>query len=282
MTSSNPTTKPFDSSGWSASTYNANASFVYSAAFTSPVLDFLAAAPGERILDVGCGSGELTIQLARLVEQHEGGIAVGTDNSESMIQKSRKNGLKHAFVCDAHALQLPDEISQITTAFDAVFSNAALHWCKRDPPAVIAGVRRVLKTGGRFVGEMGGFMNCIGPNDYSGVRSALQESLTRRGYDFNELDPWYFPSAEDYTKLLVAEGFNVEHAALVPRVTPLPTGIYGWLQTFARGSIFRDFKEEEAHEIMREVENKLRIDCQDSNGKWAMMYVRLRFVAVKQ
>ena len=95
-------------------------------------------------------------------------------------------------------VQNPDEVEGIALKtggkFDAVFTNAALHWCKRDPSGVLEGAKRVLKPGGRIVGEMGGFMNCIG------VRSAVHRVLRDRGYDPEDLDPWYFPSMEDYVK----------------------------------------------------------------------------------
>jgi len=170
-----------DSSGWSASLYNKTASFVYSATFTAPVLELLSAQSGERILDIGCGSGELTLLLQDVVGQKDGGLVVGVDFSESMvsayhfvshdisaelttpqIEKAKANGVKHAFVADAQLLELPEDDPEVLERFDAVFSNATLHWCKRDPLGVLASVRKVLKPGGRFVVEMGGFMNCIG------------------------------------------------------------------------------------------------------------------------
>ncbi|TFK40701.1 S-adenosyl-L-methionine-dependent methyltransferase [Crucibulum laeve] len=275
MPSTTPSdTENVDSSGWSASMYNKNAHFVYSAAFTAAILELLAVKPGEKILDVGCGSGEVSLEIERVVNQQEGGLVVGTDVSESMIAKSKENGLRYAFVCDAQALELPSDINAITNKFDAVFSNAVLHWCKRDPAGVITSVKKVLKPGGRFVGEMGGFMNCIG------IRSALHQALLARGYDPVELDPWYFPSTEDYEQLLRSAGFDITYISLIPRITPLPTGLYGWIECFARNSLLRNCSDEEAKDIMTEVEEKLRIDCQDSNGKWAMVYIRLRFVGI--
>ncbi|CAA7260979.1 unnamed protein product [Cyclocybe aegerita] len=263
-----------DSSGWSASQYNKTASFVYSSAYTSPVLDLLAAKPGERILDLGCGSGEVTIVLQKLVEQAEGGVVVGTDYSESMINKAKGNGIKHVFVADAQELELPQDNPSIPREFDAVFSNAVLHWCKRNPSGVLDGMRKVLKPGGRIAVEMGGFMNVIG------IRSALHQILKSKGRDPEQCDPWYFPSVEEYEKLLVGAGFQVTHISLVPRFTPLSNGLYEWLNLFARQSFLGDFSDEEAGEVMREVVERCRTDCQDSNGNWAMMYTRLRFSAV--
>ncbi|KIM43248.1 hypothetical protein M413DRAFT_444057 [Hebeloma cylindrosporum] len=263
-----------DISGWSASLYNKTASFVYSATFTAPVLELLAAQPGERILDLGCGSGEITLVLQDLVGQKDGGIVVGTDLSESMIEKAKANGVKHAFVADAQSLEITEDDPEVLEKFDAVFSNAALHWCKRDPLGVLMSVRKVLKPGGRFVAEMGGFMNCIG------IRSTLHDVIRSKGRDPEELDPWFFPSTEDYAKLLVTAGFEPIHMSLNPRITPLETGLYDWLNLFARNSFLREFSDEGASEIMKEVEDRCRRDCQAASGKWAIMYTRLRFSAV--
>ena len=103
-------------------------------------------------------------------------------------------------------------VSETGSKFDVVFTNAALHWCKRDPAGVLESAKRVLKPGGRIVGEMGGFLNCIGEvpalrwervlmKRRQGVRSAIHRVLRERGYDPESLDPWYFPSMEDYVKV---------------------------------------------------------------------------------
>ncbi|GLB38283.1 putative UAA transporter family protein [Lyophyllum shimeji] len=248
-----------DSSGWSASLYNRSVPFVYSPAFTAPVLELLAAQPGERIIDFGCGSGEVTLELQRYVSGgNGGGLVVGVDLSESMIAQARRNGVQHAFVSDIQALELPSDVPYLHGKFDAVFSNAVLHWCKRDPAGVLKSAKKVLKPGGRIVAEMGGFMNCIG------VRSALYGALRSRGYDPVARDPWYFPSMEDYVKILVTEGFTPTHLSLTPRVTPLPTGLSGWLQVFARTSLLAGLPEGEAREIMDEVLEVLRNSSVDT------------------
>ncbi|KAG5648389.1 hypothetical protein DXG03_004963 [Asterophora parasitica] len=278
-TSNNPTTtesvdKP-DASGWSASLYNKSVPFVYSADFTAPVLELLAAQPGERIIDFGCGSGEVTLELQKIVGRAPGGVVVGVDFSESMIAKAKENGIQHAFVSDIQALDFPEsEKAQAEQKFDVVFSNAALHWCKRDPLGVLQSAKKVLKPGGRIVAEMGGFMNCIG------VRGALHRALKTRGYDPVERDPWYFPSMEDYAKLLVNAGFTPKHLSLTPRFTPLPTGLGGWLEVFARHSLLAGIPDEQAKEIIEEVLDSCRVDCQDESGKWAMVYMRLKFSAI--
>ncbi|KAJ3766029.1 S-adenosyl-L-methionine-dependent methyltransferase [Lentinula raphanica] len=266
-----------DSSGWSAALYNKNANFVYSTAYTSPVLELLAAKPGEKIADFGCGSGQVSVTIEKAVKEKEGGYVAAADFSQSMIEKARTKGLPEAFVCDIQDFTFPppNEYDGPREGFDAVFTNATLHWCKRDPAGVIKSAKKILKSdGGRFVGEMGGFLNCIG------VRSALKTVLKSRGYDGTERDPWFFPSPEEYSKLLQAEGFAVSHISLTPRLTPLEAGLYGWLSTFVRGSWLKDLSDGEAEEVMREVEEMCRVDCQDGNGNWAVVYVRLRFVAV--
>jgi len=262
-----------DSSNWSASQYNKTASFVYSAAFTAPVLELLDAQPGERILDVGCGSGELTLQLQNIVEQ-KGGVVVGTDFSESMLEKAKSNGVRYTFLGDAQNLEIPKDTPEIQGEFDAAFSNAALHWCKRDPLGVLTSVRKVLKPGGRFIAEMGGFMNCIG------IRSALHDILKSKGHNPEDHDPWYFPSVENYTNLLTTAGFEITHISLSPRITPLSGELKDWLELFVRPFFLQKFTDEKASEIMREVENRCRRDCQDDNGNWAVMMTRLRFSAV--
>ncbi|KAH0586128.1 hypothetical protein J132_01411 [Termitomyces sp. J132] len=262
-----------DQTGWSASRYNKTAAFVYSPAFTTPILDILTAQPGERIIDFGCGSGEITLELQKCVTSVAGGIVIGIDSSESMIAKAKQNGVENAFVGDIQALEFPDNIPNPGEKFDAVFSNAALHWCKRDPAGVLQSAKRILKPGGRIVAEMGGFMNCIG------VRSTLYHVLRRRGYDPVSRDPWYFPSVEEYEKLLQAAGFQVKHISLNPRLTPLTGGAAEWLHLFVRNSFLGDLSDEEAQEIINEVAEICREDCQDKNGKWAMVYMRLRFLA---
>ncbi|KAF8208602.1 S-adenosyl-L-methionine-dependent methyltransferase [Mycena galopus ATCC 62051] len=265
-----------DSQGWSASLYNKSAAFVYSPAFTAPVLDLLSVQPGEKIIDLGCGSGEVTVVIDEIVKQAPGGLVVAVDYSESMIAKAKEAGLAHAFVSDIQNLDIPMAAFNHNDAafkFDAAFSNATFHWCKRDPAGVLESIKKILKPAGRLVVEMGGAMNCIG------IRSALHRALKSRGYDPISLDPWFFPSVEEYTKLLIAASFEPLQVVHTARVTPLEDGVRGWLEVFARKSILKDCPDHEATEIIDEVEEVMKIDC-FFGGKWSMIYTRLRFSAV--
>lgn len=241
---------------WDPKTYAANARFV--AELGQPVVELLAPKPGERILDLGCGDGALTERLVAL-----GCAVVGVDASAEQIAAAKARGLD-ARVTDGQRLDFEAE-------FDAVFSNAALHWM-REPDRVIAGVARALKPGGRFVGEMGGAGNI------ARIVEALTAALQRRRLA-PEL-PWYFPGAEEYRAKLMAGGFAVREIALFPRPTPLPGDIAGWLETFGAGSLAR-LPESERAAFVAELREALRPQLRQPDGSWTVDYVRLRFAAVK-
>jgi trans-aconitate methyltransferase len=243
---------------WDPERYARNARFVSDLGM--PVFELLAPRPGERILDLGCGDGVLT---KKLVEA--GCSVVGVDASNSQIEAAIRLGLD-ARVMDAHALQFDSE-------FDAVFSNAALHWMSR-PDEVAGGVWRALKPGGRFVGEFGGH-GCI-----ARIQSALTAALTRRGFDGAAVDPWYFPTPEEYRALLESAGFRIDYVALIPRPTPLPGDISGWLETFGESFLFL-LPAGERPGYIEEVREALRPELCDSDGRWTADYVRLRFEASK-
>ena len=197
---------------WDPDAYARNARFVSD--LGAPVVDLLAPRAGERILDLGCGDGALTLKVAAI-----GSDVIGVDSSAPQVEAARRLGLD-ARVADGERLCFDTE-------FDAVFSNAAIHWMK-PPDDVIDGVWRALRPGGRFVGEFGGH-GCV-----ETIKRALLDALHRRGIDGDALNPWYFPTVEDYSARLARRGFAVRYIALIPRPTPLPTEINGWLQTFAQ------------------------------------------------
>lgn len=243
---------------WDPERYAQNARFVTDLGM--PVVELLAPQRGERILDLGCGDGVLTAKLAEM-----GCDVVGIDASEMQVAAARKFGID-ARVMAGEALPFRDE-------FDAVFSNAALHWMLR-PDDVIAGVWHLLRRGGRFVAEMGGH-GCV-----QTIKAALLDALKRRGIDGESLVPWYFPTIEDYSARLRNAGFVISYISLFPRPTPLPGDVTGWLETFAE-NFLRPLPPAERPAYIEEVREVLRPKLCDASGNWTADYVRLRFAAQK-
>jgi SAM-dependent methyltransferase len=224
----------------------------------APLIDQLDPQPSERILDLGCGDGSLTEQIVAL-----GCTVVGIDASAEMIAAARARGL------DARLLNA----EQLTFAgeFDAVFSNAVLHWIK-DVDAAIAAVCRALKPLGRFVGEFGGHLNV------AAISVALRAVLPKYGLDAPT--DWYYPTPAEFGACLERGGFRVDEIALVPRPTLLPTGISGWLETF-RGTILNALPADVRQRAIEEIVDLLRPVLCDERGQWTADYVRLRFKATR-
>jgi trans-aconitate methyltransferase len=244
---------------WDPATYARNARFVSDLA--APVVELLAPQPGERILDLGCGDGALTRQLI-----DRGCDVVGVDSSAAQVEAARALGV-NAHVMAAESLPF-------VNAFDAVFSNAVLHWITQADP-MIAAVYRSLRPGGRFVAECGGH-GCI-----NAVRTALVRALDRRGIDGEARVPWYYPTPGDYATRLERAGFRVDSIALIPRPTPLPGDIIDWLETFAQ-SFFHGFPAPARAEYLQDVRADLEPRLRDAaTGVWVADYVRLRFAATK-
>lgn len=243
---------------WSAERYAETAHFV--PALGAPLLELLAPSSGERILDLGCGDGVLTERIVTA-----GATVVAVDAGPDMVAAARARGID-AREMDAQRLAFADE-------FDAVFSNAALHWM-RNQRAVLAGVHRALKPRGRFVAELGGH------NNIAAIIVALSAVLARRGLNAHRLSPWYFPSAEAYRQKLGEAGFTVEEIAIVPRPTTLPTGIEVWLDTFAE-DFLGALAEPDRLRARAEVADLLRPVLMDETGTWIADYVRLRFRAIR-
>ncbi len=247
---------PPSTQSWDPDRYARNARFV--ADLGAPVLEWLDPKPGERILDLGCGDGALTIKL-----QEIGCEVVGVDGSAEQIEAARRLGLD-ARVADGQALDFEAE-------FDAVFSNAALHWMK-DADAVIRGVARALRPGGRFVGEMGGGDNV------GAIRRALEAALARRGIDPAPHCPWYFPTLTAYRARLEAAHFAIDRIELFERPTPLPSELVDWLDTFGE-SYLAAVPADERQAVKEEVSAELAPSLRDAAGAWTADYVRLRFAA---
>ena len=241
---------------WSAERYVRNARFV--ADLGAPLLALLAPRAGETILDLGCGDGALSVRI-----EESGATVVAVDAAPDMVAAARARGLD-AHVMDGEALTFEGE-------FDAVFSNAALHWMRR-PDAVIAGMRRALKPGGRLIAEFGGGDNV------AAVKGALIDGLNRRGLHGERFVPWYFPDDDEYRARLEAEGFVVDHIALIPRPTPLPGPIDDWLDTFCE-SFLLALPESDREAYIAEVVEALRPQLCDAAGLWSVDYVRLRLSA---
>ena len=249
-------------SRWSPADYAANAAFV--PALGAAALALLDPKPGEIILDVGCGDGALTAQIAAA-----GAKVIGLDASEEMVEAARARGVD-AFVADAQTLGLDGQADRFGM-FDAAFSNAALHWML-DPDAVASGIFGLLCPGGRFVGEMGGTGNV------SALRGALRDELAARAYPVPVEDPQWYPSVEEFVRLYGCAGFIEIQAQLIPRPTPLPTGVAGWVTTFRSGMLDMAMVPEwEREDIALAVERRLQPILQQADGGWNADYVRLRF-----
>ena len=243
---------------WDPVRYARDAAFV--PVLGAPVFDLLAPRPGEHILDLGCGDGVLTEKLAAVA------TVVGVDASPEQVEAAKARGLD-ARVMSGDALIFANE-------FDAVFSNAALHWM-RAAEAVLDGVARSLKPGGRFAGEMGGIGNT------ATILEALLAALAARGIDGQALWPWYFPSLEEYRGRLEHAGFEISSIALILRPTPLPGRLAAWLETFAVK--FLDAVPATEHPaLLAEIEAAVAPKLRDASGNWTADYVRLRFLAVKR
>lgn len=233
----------------------------------SGVVDLLAARSGEHILDVGCGDGALTEKLATL-----GAIVTGIDASANMIAAARARGL------DVHHLSATDLASKpaLTGRFDAVFSNAALHWIPApDQPRALLAIRSTLKPRARFIAEMGGQGNI------AAIRTALSAILAPLGIDAEAIAASFFPSQSQYRDLLEQAGFVVHSIDLIPRPTPLLGGRDGmaiWLNTFRNGVLDR-LKPGGREKALKTTVDLLRPILSDPGGDWTADYVRLRFHA---
>lgn len=241
---------------WTAAGYERHGRFV--ADLAGDVLAMLDARAEDHILDLGCGDGALTQRI-----RNTGAIVMGIDSSPELLQSARDKGL-NVILCSGERLTFSSE-------YDAVFSNAALHWML-DQDAVLRGVRTALRPNGRFVAEMGGHGNI------AAIRAALTVALEPFGVSAEGTGANVFFTAAEYTELLERHGFGVDVIELVARPTALPTGIDGWLRTFRRSSLDR-LTDDERDAVITRVTDLLRPILCDRSGQWFADYVRLRFRA---
>lgn len=243
---------------WQPTQYNTHASFVSN--LGSSVVDLLRPQRGERILDLGCGDGTLAAKIESM-----GAKVVGVDSSPEMVSAARARGIE-AYVMSGDAITFSDE-------FDAVFSNAALHWIK-DYNRVIGGVNAALKQGGRFVGEFGADGNI------KRLITGMEASFARNPDFGTFVNPWFFPGEATYAQALQSGGFEVEYITIIPRPTPLTTGVREWLKIFS-DHVISGLSPEQSERFLTEVEEDVRPELYTKDGGWFADYVRLRFAATK-
>ena len=248
----------FKGQAWDPAVYAKTGRFV--ADLADDVVALLTPRAGEAILDLGCGDGALTEKLVAT-----GAVVTGVDVSPGMVAAAQARGL------NVH--RMSGDALTFSGEFDAVFSNAALHWMP-DAETVLAGVYRALKPGGRFVAEMGGQGNI------AAIRTALQAVLARFGIDAEAVAASLYPSPAHYRRLLEAAGFAVRSIELIPRPTPLPAGMEAWLNTFRNGVLNLLAPEDRAKAVAETLDLLKPMLC-DADGNWTADYVRLRFAAVK-
>ena len=249
---------------WNAELYDSKHDFVFQ--YGESVLELLDIKPGERILDLGCGTGHLTQKI-----KEAGTEVIGIDASADMIAKAKESFREIDLrVADAAGFHFDEP-------FDAVFSNAVLHWVHKADEAIKC-VYNSLKPGGRFVAEMGGKGN------NARVMAAMRQTLEKYGHaDLAKRKMWYFPSLSDYTTRLENAGFRVTFAAHFDRPTLLKDGREGvakWLEMFG-STFFEGIGQIEKEQILTEITDAVEPHY-NQNGDWYIDYVRLRFVAVKE
>jgi SAM-dependent methyltransferase len=260
-----------DPSEWDADSYDDDCAFVYE--YGARVTELLDLASGARVLDLGCGTGQLSRRL-----RADGATVVGVDQSAEMIDRARTqhgdvDGLRFVH---GDARRLPAVLGpDAAGSFDAVFSNAALHWIPaEDHDDVLDGVFRLLTSGGAFVAELGGRGNV------ERIAGAVEAELRGRGHAVE--NPWYFPSIGGYAPRLESHGLEVRHARLFDRPTALDGGDEGlrtWLGMFG-DSLLAPVPDDELDAVLSAIESRLRDDRYD-DGTWTAGYRRLRFRAVK-
>jgi trans-aconitate 2-methyltransferase len=248
---------------WSPQQYQEGFSFVWR--HGEELVNLLAPNPGEHILDLGCGTGQLTAEIAK-----SGAEVMGIDSSSEMISQARSNypglGFEEADATRFRADQ----------PFDAVFSNAALHWIK-DAGAAAATVAAVLKPGGRFVAEFGGKGNV-----HTLVEALAGLAGEVGGDSVGGANPWYFPSLAEHASVLEANGLEVTYGVLFDRPTPLEGGAAGlrnWMEMFLKG-VLQTMPASARSGFLDQLERRLA-PALFRDGHWVLDYRRLRLMAFK-
>jgi trans-aconitate methyltransferase len=248
---------------WDASNYNDQFAYIWE--YGAGVFDLLKPARGERILDLGCGTGHLTAQIAET-----GASVVGIDHSSDMIDAAKLSYPSIEFHCmDATGFRFAEP-------FDAIFSNAVLHWV-RPPERGVQRIRDSLKPGGRLVAEFGGHRN-VG----AVVETLISEMEDHGISNAAARNPWYFPSIAEYTSLLEEHGMEPVMARLYDRPTLLDggeSGLGGWLMMFG-DSFLKDLPVESRESIVENVAERLRPTL-FRDGDWYADYRRLQVVAYR-
>lgn len=228
------------------------------------IMSLLKPLPGERILDLGCGYGGYSAEMAAA-----GAIPTGIDFSEEMVSQARRRYPDLDFqVEDAHTYRTD-------VRFDAVFSNAALHWMK-DAPAVALSIWHALRPGGRFVAEFAGSGNI------AALTSAIKQALESHGYAWEGRNSWYHPTIGEYASLLEQTGFRVMSAQHFDRPTPLKaaSGVRFWLDNFAH-YFFADVSPADLASIYQAIEEQVK-PLLYKKGQWLLDTSRIRVVAIKK
>jgi len=253
-----------DGNAWDPDDYDEGHEFVHE--YGRDLLTHLDPQPGDSVLDLGCGTGHLSAEIAEC-----GADVLGIDAAPDMVDQATEQYPDVRFERADMREYVPGE------SFDAVFSNAALHWVPAaDHDAVLETVANALDEGGRFVAEFGGRGNV------RAITDALAAELGDRGYDAEH--PWYFPSVGEYAPRVEAHGLEVTFARLFDRPTELDGGSEGlrnWVGMFG-DEFFERVSGDEREAVLDGVEDRLRAALFDPETEsWTADYRRLRLVAQK-
>ncbi len=241
---------------WTAQNYLKHAAYITS--FGQEVLELLAVQHGESILDLGCGDGTLAQEI-----QSRGAIVTGIDTAPDMLALTEEKGIK--------TLHISAENMEFEGEFNAVFSNAALNWMQ-DYRGVIHGVKKALKPGGRFVGEMGSDKNC------RIIRSAMEQLFAEDAGFGPYKSPWIFPPPETYVRALKEAGFSIIYHTEIDRRTTLETDIKGWLELFT-DTLTQQLNEPQKKRFYKELIKRLEPQLYSSEKGWEVDHVCMRFAA---